>query len=108
MRITLSEPFPFHKTEPVPQGRLKVRAVQISSVVDSVGVDLLVKMLLKLISQNEVGVDRKSSEDQASYQGTTALPQQAFVVPIPVPKTLGITGCRKMRLSQNSPEDGRK
>jgi hypothetical protein len=76
-------------------------------LVDSVGLILLVKMLLKLISQNEVGVDRKSSEDQASYQGTTALPQQAFVVPIPVPKTLGITGCGKMRLSQNSPA-GRK
>jgi len=50
---------------------------------------LLVKMRVKTDSQNEVGVDRQSSEDQALYQGTTALPPHASVVPNAHPKTLG-------------------
>jgi len=38
-------------------------------VVDTVGLILLVKMRLKLISQNEVGVDRESSEDHGFVSG---------------------------------------
>jgi len=38
-------------------------------MVDSVGLILLVKMRLKLISQNEVEVDRQSSENQGFVSG---------------------------------------
>jgi hypothetical protein len=42
-------------------------------------------MLLKLISQNEVGVDREIPEDPGLYQGTTS------VVPQCIPNGLGFT-----------------
>jgi len=49
-------------TEPVPQERQKIRAVQINSVVDSVGLILLVKMRLKLVWRNQVGVSRQNAD----------------------------------------------
>ena len=52
-------------------GLLSARAVQISSVVDSVVLILLAKMSFNLVFRNQVGVDREVLRGGALYQGTT-------------------------------------
>jgi len=54
---------------PVPKGRLKIRAVQISLVVDSLVLILLAKMSFNLVFRNQVGVDPESAEGWCFVSG---------------------------------------
>jgi len=51
------------------KGRLKVRAAQISSVVDSLVLILLAKTSFNLVFRNQVGVDRESVEGWCFVSG---------------------------------------